>query len=192
MAEPTIDQRTPTIGLRFSSQDELNLNWWKLDDTIARAFQPDSPLQPPPGGFDQSALGPGSVTSDTIYPGETIRSFSPGMPTTERLLHATDPMFTLASILLGNARGGPVLLAGCLPILVAGSSTSQQSFTLAVQAVIYGTIVSLVQLDTVVLAQANYHIFIPLSAIAIPSGVANSNVLLQAQKQSGSDATMTI
>src|SRR5215467_3711487 len=136
MAEPTLDQRTPTLRLRFGSQDVENGNWWILDDTIARAFLPGSVLQLPsplqvPGDVDVSGAthvqgldvegwlavpnGPvtlpnGSLTIAALKTRTLAQQILSGA-------HTYNPGPTWQEVLALPAittRGGPILLAASL------------------------------------------------------------------------------
>lgn len=80
MAEPTLDQRSPVVRLKFEADDTRNYNWNKLDDTIGRAFTPGSPLQLPP--ITGSILAPGSAVHG-VWVGTAIGTSTPlsGTPT---------------------------------------------------------------------------------------------------------------
>lgn len=62
MSEPTLDQRTPIVRLKYEADDARNYNWSKIDDTIGRAFTPGSPLQLPGG------VPPVGLPASTVIP----------------------------------------------------------------------------------------------------------------------------
>jgi len=136
MPDPTLDQRTPTLRLRFNADDGTNQNWWKLDDTIGRAFLPGSPLQLPsplPIPGDLSVAGATHVQGldvegwlvvpngpVTLPAGSLTVSALKTRTLAQQILsgsHTYNPGTTWQEVLALPAittRGGPILLAASL------------------------------------------------------------------------------
>jgi len=116
MAEPRPDNRTPVLGLKPGVETDHNFNWFKLDDTIGRAFEPGSPLQLP--DVPASKLPPTITDSDET----TVLA--------QKTLAAADQ--DVCHLAIGTTDGGPILVTGALFVRLQNvtASNPQALFTL--------------------------------------------------------------
>lgn len=68
MGEPTLDQRTPTLRLKYSAEAGLNFNWDKIDDAFRMLLAMVTTPGGPSGGFMPVTIvpvtGQGNLTLD--------------------------------------------------------------------------------------------------------------------------------
>ena len=185
MGNPAYGQRTPTLGLKVESDETRNFNWHKLDDTVARAFTPDSPLQIPPD----------SITVDHLFPGTAIRQWSDASsPVQVPLLLATPR--TVLTIHLSGLRDAPILLTGYCLLSWENTTATPTDSSLQVTAQRRGSEGRTHTAPTKIPATAKLPVYLPIALLHVPGaadlGVETADFDLVLTKLSGADATIRI
>jgi hypothetical protein len=196
MGNPAYGQRTPILGLKVESDETRNFNWLKVDDTIGRAFTEGSALQIPPGSITAAEIAPASISSDLIYPGETVPGF--GLTTIAdgtSLLLSQPAILATIPVLDGNPRHGPTLLTGSLNLTIQNTSAVLVDGGLSVDVLLYGQVAAtLVQsLQFHLPASVTLPCCVPLSAfVQIPTGTGSPAAQVRATKTLGADGVVVI
>jgi hypothetical protein len=117
MADPTIDQRTPNVRLRFESDSTRNYNWSKLDDAIGKL-----------GG---GSVAPPAITAAVVAEGHTI---------IQTLSLPLNTPVTLAQItaLAGTPKKGPSFITGYIPITCKNLTATIQPIVFNMEIDVYG------------------------------------------------------
>jgi len=187
MAEPRTDQRTQVLGLKFGTLQDINFNWCKIDDTIAQAFTPGSPLQlpsplPPP---PPTSITVGQLAVGATYYGQTEDTSVPTTPiplTTE---------VEVARVDLSITRSGPLLVTGVISLTLANLTASLQA--VAYQSTLRGPgTLRIVHY----FATATPNVKLPLSVAFVtvipPTVQASPFVSISFTKTTGADANVTL
>lgn len=195
MPEPTFDQRTPNIRLKFESDDTRNYNYWKLDDVIGGAFTDGNPINPPPGSITGAMIAPQAIASDLIYPGETVPGYGAAGITGAQvaLLNVPLAVATIAA-LSGNPRKGPTLITGVLPLLFLNTTAALASVAFKVDLLVYGVLTPLVAFQGFQLqpnALAAYTVPL-LAMVQAPVGTGTTPLVVQLTKTTGADASLQL
>jgi hypothetical protein len=200
MGDPTPDQRTPNLRLKFESDDTRNYNWWKLDDFAGGGGgitpPPFDPGVIPPGSIQGSQIAPQAISSDLIFPGETVPGFGFVFPITDQLVAQLNVPLTVATIpvLSGNPRKGPTLITGVLPLTFFNTTAAVASAALNVDLLVYGTATPLVHFQGFNIQPNSIMPFtVPLlMMIQAPQGTSATALVVQLTKTTGADASLQL
>lgn len=113
MAEPRPDGRSPNLGLKFSTFEDQNFNWFKLDETIAGAFTPGNIIQLP------QAIPPTNLPP-------TISDDDDQEPIGPKTLTGTSQ--DILRLTMAQTEGGPVFLVGVLNLQLTNTTASTATF----------------------------------------------------------------
>jgi hypothetical protein len=128
--------RTPSLGLRYTTDALLNQNWDTLDHTIANAFQPDSPIQ-----FPESFYVPeNSVVKQAFYPGESIYAYSESTSAQEGICLLANPYeaFSMTPMSAMGGRGGYYFAFGNVALSLQNLTGAPLAVDLMVTVYAYG------------------------------------------------------
>lgn len=187
----TYANRTPVLGLNYGSDAGENFNWAKLDELVANAFQPGSPLQlpdplpvPPPA--------PLSIANGQLVVGATVTQSQEDISVPTTVIPSGSEV-EVARVDFSSTRLGPILVTGLISLSLSNTAASPAAAAFQMQSRIVGSALRIVHFFATVAAGSKQAIAIPVTAFvpavtgAIPTFVSVSFI-----KTVGADATMIL
>jgi hypothetical protein len=186
--------RTPSLGLRYTTDALLNQNWDTLDHTIANAFQPDSPIQ-----FPESFYVPeNSVVKQAFYPGESIYAYSEQQFAVEGICLLAQPYqaFSMTPMNSVGGRGGYWFSFGTVVLSLHNLTASAVAADVKVDLYAYGTSRTIVPRCPMILPPSSkLPMLVPLSArggAPFPPPGGDWSVKCEVMKTAGADTSLTV